>query len=677
MLRDGSTTFVNTTGADLSAIRSSLLIAAKTGDRSGLHFARSRLGRIANLSSLGGNFEIAMMAGECIEAIDAFAKAEDADLFLVNGALDSLARIEAAILNIALLSEGETSGLGEVNLDDAFEVMMRQDDEKPTKPDREEFPVDEETIEIFRSEAEELVANISRSIATIRSAPDDHHSLWEIRRHIHTLKGSAGIVGLDQISSLAHHAEDLLDHLVSKGSPANERVLEFLQKTAEYINNIISGDRLKCGKDDAGSVLAAIGQECGSTSDDPASRQSNLNNGVPKTPPVVRVSVPRIEEIMRLTARLNDLHGSIRRLIHNGLNGHTNKRLERVLRSQSAAISELSQKLLEIRMVRFGNLETRLARNINSTCSDEGKKAVLDLRDPDVEVDTLTIDALIEPMLHLIKNAVVHGIEPPETRRLIGKPETGTITVTVDQDDDRVVVGISDDGGGLSTGRILERALAAGFIDAADAEKLSEDEINQLIFSRGLTTADKVDLNAGRGVGMSIVKESIEAKGGSIHVETVPQQGTTFTLIMPAKVAAADKPETAAEETPNDDSPLILVVDDSAAIRHQTAKFAATAGCRTITANDGAEALELLLSGAHEPDLILSDVEMPNMNGWELLEYIKTDDNLGHIPVVMITSLDDPEYRKKAKDLGAAEYVVKPATAEKVAGCIERTLAVA
>jgi CheY-like chemotaxis protein len=104
----------------------------------------------------------------------------------------------------------------------------------------------------------------------------------------------------------------------------------------------------------------------------------------------------------------------------------------------------------------------------------------------------------------------------------------------------------------------------------------------------------------------------------------------------------------------------ILVVDDSASIRHQTQKLVEAAGFKCITANNGADALELLLNGDFEPDLILSDVEMPQIDGWQFLEYIKTDENLGHIPIVLVTSLDADEHRTRAFDLGAADYIVKP-----------------
>lgn len=675
MHRIDPTSFVAQTGADLASIRSSLLIAAQTGDKTGLRQAKTRLSRIANVGSLGGHLHIASMAGECLEAIDQLVDTPDADLASANGALDSLAKIEAAILDLSLLSdENEASDL---NFDAAFDLLVPEKAGQKVEDEDDEFAVDEETLEIFRSEADALLANISLALTALAASPDDKHSLWEIRRNAHTLKGSAGIVGLSQVATLAHRAEDLLDHLVDKGAPANDRVIEFLNTTVEYISNLLAGS--------SGSLSEKIIDPLASTEGDgvPADREVDDPSitvqpaAVLQMPPIVRVSLEKIDEILHLSTKLVEFQRTAGTLIADTARASREEDLRNAILAHAEMAAEVHRKLLRIRMVRFGNLETRLARNINVTCSDEGKKAVLALHDPEVEVDTLIIDALIEPMLHLIKNAVVHGIEPPETRRLIGKPEVGTVSVSVSADDDAVVVSISDDGGGLSTAKIIEKALETGILTEEKASAMKEKDIHQLIFSRGLTTAEKLDLNAGRGVGMSIVKESIEAKGGSIHVETIPQQGSTFTLIMPAKVAVNERPDDVPDENGPHDSPLVLIVDDSAAIRHQTTKFAASAGCRTITANDGAEALELLLSGSYEPHLIFSDVEMPNMDGWGLLEYIKTDDNLGHIPVVMITSLDDAEYRQKAKELGAAEYMVKPATAEKIAGCIERTLAVA
>jgi chemosensory pili system protein ChpA (sensor histidine kinase/response regulator) len=146
-----------------------------------------------------------------------------------------------------------------------------------------------------------------------------------------------------------------------------------------------------------------------------------------------------------------------------------------------------------------------------------------------------------------------------------------------------------------------------------------------------------------------------------VSVRTEPQRGTTFIIDLPVantRYDVAAVPETKLEELPQ--APLVLIVDDSASIRRQSTKMVEQAGLRVITANNGAEALELLLNGEWEPNLILSDVEMPQIDGWGFLEYVKTDENFGHIPVVMVTSLDAAEHRNRAASLGANEYLIKP-----------------
>ena len=285
------------------------------------------------------------------------------------------------------------------------------------------------------------------------------------------------------------------------------------------------------------------------------------------------------------------------------------------------------------------------------------------------------MDALVEPLLHLIKNAVVHGIEPPETRRLIGKPEKGTIRVSIASDENYVTLEVEDDGRGISALRLKEKAVENGIITAEAAAILADFETWELIFDRGLTTAETLNLNAGRGIGMNIVRESVESHGGSVSLSTEPQIGTTFTIRLPRKFnqtpVAQITPEVAASP---DRRPVILVVDDSASIRRHNAKIVESVGCQAITANDGAEALELLLSGVWRPDLIITDIEMPNMDGWELLEYLKTDDNFGSIPVVLLTSLGADENRLRAAEAGASDYVVKPLSKETLEEKLKATI---
>jgi len=251
---------------------------------------------------------------------------------------------------------------------------------------------------------------------------------------------------------------------------------------------------------------------------------------------------------------------------------------------------------------------------------------------------------------------------------MIGKPERGIISIGIEADDEAIVLSVQDDGGGISVHKLKEKALATGLIDAQTAAAMNEREAMNLIFDRGLTTADKIDLNAGRGVGMSIVKESVENRGGTVLVESEPQRGTTFTIFMPLASAIPGPilvvPEPAlrvpAAETVAARLPLVMIVDDSASIRHQTSKIVREAGFHSVTAISVAEGLEILRSVGESPAMILSDIEMPQTDGWKFLEYLKTSNDFNHIPVVMVSSLDADEHQQRAFDLGACGYIVKP-----------------
>ncbi|MBK9438622.1 MAG: response regulator [Chloracidobacterium sp.] len=317
-----------------------------------------------------------------------------------------------------------------------------------------------------------------------------------------------------------------------------------------------------------------------------------------------------------------------------------------------------------------------MSRAVHVTSEEEQKNVGIVLENGDTEIDTQIIDALIEPLLHLLKNAVVHGIEREDTRRLIGKPEKGLIRIRIDSDSDGLTLTVADDGRGISIAKLKEKAIRNQLICAETAELMNDNDAYQLIFERGLTTADTLNLNAGRGIGMSIVKESVAKCGGQLNIASETQAGTTFTIRMPltiprVKAPAVKTPEPA--NIPKIDEParkVVLIVDDSPSVRSQTCKVVEECGHRVITAQNGAEALELLLSGVWHPDLILSDVEMPIMDGWELLEYVKTDEHFGKIPVVMITSLAEQHHRDRAMALGASDYQIKPVNRLRLASSI-------
>ncbi|MGB7207313.1 MAG: response regulator [Pyrinomonadaceae bacterium] len=468
--------------------------------------------------------------------------------------------------------------------------------------------------------------------------------------------------------------------------------------------------------------------------------------------------------------------------------------LEIVFEDQRRLIEEMQEKVMQIRLIRFGSLTTRLQRAVSVTCEEEIKNAEVVIENQDVEIDTDVLDSLVEPVMHLLRNAVVHGIESSDTRRLLGKPETGNIVVRVRNDETHIVLQVSDDGRGIAGSVLKDKAVSAGLISAETAKMLDPQGMLDLMFLPGLTTAEKLSMSAGRGVGMSIVKESIEAKKGTISIETVPQGGTTFTVRIPLAYAVAqvllvkvehqtlaiplkivkhiaefspsdlqtdggeqvleiesvkfpvafladyidasrhdqadnefantllidtgnikcalmvdeilkteeigiktlgkplenlngllgaavlgsgevvpildlqfllkNKPKAAADmeskASTARDTLRILVVDDSPSVRHMTSKVIVGAGWEVLTAKDGLEAFEMLQASPELPSVVLTDVEMPRMDGYELIKALKESETLCELPVVLITSRSGEKHRERALDLGISDYLAKP-----------------
>lgn len=634
--------FLDAAAAELAGVRSSLLLAAQSGlSGRDIAVAADRIEALAAQAAAEDLSDPRMMAALCVSELKLLSLSEVSTTD-VNAALDALARLEAALLEISLRSGDFLAKVNEL-VDTSFDSLAGSASPVEDSDDADGFEPDDETLEIFREEAETLLANITAALASLVSSPNDTNALWEMRRNAHTFKGAAGIVGLTTASRIAHRLEDLLDLVVQDSAPVDARSIELIANASDHLGKLVAGSAAdeptiaSALFEEFDAVLGSFGGAIANSGTPTRACGPSSSANAPQSP-IVRVSLDRLDELLTLSRRLVDDHA---------LNGSGSQDVRKRL------AQEISCKLLQLRMVRFGTLETRLSRAVHVTCQEENKKATVVIHGADAEIDTQVIDALIEPLLHLLKNAVVHGIEPAETRRLLGKPEKGQIDITVNADATNLEVTVADDGSGIATAKLIEKAAAAGLVDAD--KELSEKDAIELIFQRGLTTAGQLTMNAGRGVGMSIVRQSVESHGGKLSVVSMPQKGARFTITIP--LLAQEEPTAASCEY--EQLPLVLIVDDSSSIREQVVKFVTDLGYRTISAADGAEALELLLNGL-EPSLILSDVEMPNMNGWEFLEYVKTDHNFGHVPVVLITSLDSEDYRCLATKLGASDYVVKP-----------------
>src|SRR5437660_1004151 len=238
----------------------------------------------------------------------------------------------------------------------------------------------------------------------------------------------------------------------------------------------------------------------------------------------------RFQEVTRLMAEsvsdVSTVHGNLANAVDE---------TEKALLAQARLNRDLQQDLMRVRMVPFGSPQERLYRIVRQTSKDVGKRASLDIKGTQVELDRSVLERITGPFEHLLRNAVTHGIEAPDKRRAAGKPEIGEIRLDLKQEGNEVQLSLSDDGGGLPIDRIREKAIEKGLIGSGAT--LSEAEIADFIFHAGFSTATEVSQVAGRGVGMDVVRSEVAALGGRVEMRFTRGQGTRFAIYLPLTLA--------------------------------------------------------------------------------------------------------------------------------------------
>ncbi len=523
--------------------------------------------------------------------------------------------------------------------------------------------------------------------------------------------------------------------------------------------------------------------------------------------------------------------------------GHLNSDFLGYLNRQSRIYNELQDRLMRLRMVPLASIGQRLHRTVRQVSTHENKLVELILEGEATAIDTLALQDLVDPLVHLLRNAVDHGIESPEARTAQGKPATGRITLRAFYEGSQVILQLSDDGKGLDNEKIRAKALQYRLLSQVEAESLSPAELWSLIFTPGFSTASQVSEISGRGIGLDVVQNTVQKLKGTITIDSRPQAGVTFTIRLPLTLAVtralmvkahdqhfavpldvvtqimrldmnkverlgkepiiriggkiypllmlsrllnlrqnsddlAPRPPallinvegkevvvivdqllggrevlvkslgthlrnvhgvmgatlmgngevvlilnlaellrgttrttlrrqaiiapsiaapmgepigariTSAAEVASASSRLaipptsrlkpeappltIMIVDDSPSVRRAGANLIKNIGWIPVQAKDGLEALEKLQTGEVRPDLIMLDIEMPRMDGYQLLNSLRALSSFRQLPIVIVSSRSSEKHRQKAFDLGATEYLVKPYQEDYVVSLIRR-----
>jgi two-component system chemotaxis sensor kinase CheA len=407
---------------------------------------------------------------------------------------------------------------------------------------------DPELIRDFVVESREHLGNIEGKVLEIErgSAPDDAiHSLF---RSFHTIKGLAGFLDFTEIQEVAHSVETLLD-LARNGSLALTPVrVDCVLAAADFVGNWLRHiergrkgraggrpqgsaallDRIRAAIESDTAVKAKPAPEPREAAVEPAQQSSSKSESA-----VVKVDTARLEYLVDMVGELVIAQSLVR---HNGELGTVQSpRLQRDLAQLSRVTAEVQKTAMAMRMVPIGHLFRRMTRLVRDLSRKSGKPAELVLSGEDVELDRRIVEELADPLVHMVRNSMDHGLEPAEERETLGKPRTGVVRIAARHQAGQIAIEISDDGRGMRRERILEKAIERGMVQPGQG--LTDAEVFQLIFRPGFSTASAVTDISGRGVGMDVVRRHVEKLRGRIEVDSVPGKGTSFLLKLPLTLA--------------------------------------------------------------------------------------------------------------------------------------------
>jgi two-component system chemotaxis sensor kinase CheA len=636
---------------------------------------------------------------------------------------------------------------------------------------------DTDVLALFEQEASDRLGLLGEMLLRLEADGSDPELIASLFREAHTLKGAAVVVGLEAIGNSAHNLEEVLADVRAGVLEVNGELLDRLFSMLDDLASLagVSAPQRGDAVDGNGSSTEVPGDRAGSAGSPTLRRET------------ARVAVDRLDDLVRLAGEATAAHLRLAEVVRERLAVDPFSVSE--MRALMRVLSDLQEGTLRARMLPVGAMTTGLRRAVRDAARRTGKVVRCEVRGEDTELDRHVHERLGDALLHLVRNAVDHGIESPGARIGLGKPEEGTVIVHAMQLGSRVIVTVTDDGAGIDVGAVRRRAAQLGI----DSSRMADDEVHRLLFQPGFSTAAEVTDVSGRGVGLDAVRDSLAALRGRIEVTSTPGGGTRFRISVPITLTLlpgllvrvgglryalpmsnvitildAATPEVPVEGRPavllNDRSipvvPLqsvlgtpgpaagpvvvlsgidrtlavrvdslaeqrevlvksmpgivpsndlvvgasaeadgtvllvldaeaivdagartrpvptapmhdegttapaprrgrILVVDDALTVRELQRTILTRAGYEVIVAVDGRDAFTKL---EHERvDLVLTDLEMPELDGLSLCKMIREHPTLANLPIVILTSRGTDEDRRLGLEVGANAYIVKSA----------------
>ncbi len=654
--------------------------------------------------------------------------------------------------------------------------------------------IEPEFIQLFAEDAVLKLRKMGEQLLELESSTDGGPILVTLCRDTHSLKGAAGMVGLDHFADVAHALEDPLQRLRAGNLKPSHELIDALlagvdgmralveqaarpgglAASAEMAQSIIAGLAGVSGGD--GPMRAAPRHAEPSEKDAPEP-QPDAPAAAPAT---MQIAVQRLDQIDRLVSEAAAAHLRIGLVLADEFKAEPETLPQ--YREMTRLLGRLQEVTMRARMVPIATIASSLHRAVRDIAHIAGKDVRWEVSGDDTEIDRTVLAKLLDPLVHLVRNSVDHGLETPEERLAAGKPAQGVVTLEATQHGSEIVISITDDGRGVDADMLRAAAQKAGI----DTSEMTEAEVRNLIFTSGLSTAATVTEISGRGVGMDVVRSNVEAVRGRIELTTQPGRGTQFVITVPITLTiveclmvesagqtfaipmqsvvhvlppsvkdepvagrqmvvygesavpvyglaetlsvgggetgpavllgngkasmafrvrrlvghrdmvikglslilprndvvagAAIEPDGAvvvvldpegisrrAERSEVHEVPVavpdaprkakVLVVDDAMTVRELQRSILERAGYDVRLAKNGLEAMALLV---REPaDLVLTDYEMPGMDGFALTESIRSHATLRQTPVVILTSHAAEADRRRGMAAGANAYIIK------------------
>ena len=408
----------------------------------------------------------------------------------------------------------------------------------------------------FVAETREMLEASEGEIIAWEADPADRARLDTIFRFVHTVKGNCGFFDFPRLAGLSHAAEDALaDCRAGRREPDSSlvtAVLAIIDRIAQMVDAIEAGEEFPEGGDEA--LIAALEPAGDGLDDDilaptapshePASslldtapqgegqEQPSRKNEASAVGAQRSIRLP-VDLLDRVMSGVSDMVLARNDLAHRLRQAGTQPTIDGPFERLTTILSDVRDAITRMRMQRIETLFGALPRLVRDLSSELGKQVMIDLEGGDVELDREMIEMIRDPVTHIIRNAIDHGIETPSDRLANGKREIGILSIAARQSGNTISIVISDDGRGLDEEKIAAKALSTGLIKPNERAQMTREKIFQLIFEPGFSTADAVSNVSGRGVGLDVVRDNLQKVGGSIKVSSTHGVGTLFTLQIP------------------------------------------------------------------------------------------------------------------------------------------------